>query len=546
MSKTDYPASHPWISFRFETARIPAAVWRQMGECEAMLRQIAATPMSGRLAKELYRLYLSKGAHATTAIEGNTLTEEDALKQMKGDLPLPASREYLRVEVDNILTLCDDLAQRQTKGDLPPLTADLLGRFNLSILRQTRHAEQAVPGKIRAHSVVVGVYRGAPAAQCRALVDKLCVWLRDGAMFRRIEDEHGKIVAGILRAVFGHLYLAWIHPYGDGNGRTARMLEYLLLLGAGIPAPCAQLISNHCNAVREEYYRQLQTARERDGAAAFLAFAAGGLREQLREQLAFVEKQLLFVVWQSYVGEKLGRQKHRNRAFGGATAARFGRSVGGGGKPRRSRLAQNPRSHDRNIAPIRDSPPHVGAGFGGIAKIGAGRKNRIRLSRADRSSFAPDSARRLIAQKMSRRRVALARPFDDERSRGRDFEFDDFGDRIAAQMLPSARAKNCRARRLKSARPPPTAGRFFLRSSASRAPPFAPNFRRAESRLRRSAHRRQRRAGKVRLYPRPPPNPATTAAANRSRAAIRALGRRRTRASFRFCRALANRRNGAR
>ena len=306
MSKTDYPASHPWISFRFETARIPAAVWRQMGECEAMLRQIAATPMSGRLAKELYRLYLSKGAHATTAIEGNTLTEEDALKQMKGDLPLPASREYLRVEVDNILKLCDDLAQRQTKGDLPPLTADLLGRFNLSILRQTRHAEQAVPGKIRAHSVVVGVYRGAPAAQCRALVDKLCVWLRDGAMFRRIEDEHGKIVAGILRAVFGHLYLAWIHPYGDGNGRTARMLEYLLLLGAGVPAPCAQLISNHCNAVREEYYRQLQTARERDGAASFLAFAAGGLREQLREQLAFVEKQLLFVVWQSYVGEKLG------------------------------------------------------------------------------------------------------------------------------------------------------------------------------------------------------------------------------------------------
>ena len=125
-------------------------------------------------------------------------------------------------------------------------------------------------------------------------------------MFRRIEDEHGKIVAGILRAVFGHLYLAWIHPYGDGNGRTARMLEYLLLLGAGVPAPCAQLISNHCNAVREEYYRQLQTARGRDGAAAFLAFAAGGLREQLREQLAFVEKQLLFVVWQSYVGEKLG------------------------------------------------------------------------------------------------------------------------------------------------------------------------------------------------------------------------------------------------
>lgn len=341
MPKNDISTTHPWISFRFEAARIPSAVWRQIGECEAMLRQIASTPMSGRLAGELYRLYLSKGAHATTAIEGNTLTEEEVGKQMRGELPLPASREYLRAEVDNILKLCDELAQRQIQGDLPPLTVDLLGDFNLRILRKTRCAEKAVPGEIRAHSVAVGGYRGAPAAQCRALLEKLCAWLRDGAPFRRAEDEHGKIAAGVLRAAFGHLYMAWIHPYGDGNGRAARMLEYLLLLDAGAPAPCAQLIGNHCNVAREEYYRRLQTARERDGAASFLAFAADGLREQLREQLQFVQKQLLFVVWQSYVGEKLGGEKNTETA----------RLVA----QRRRALAEALAAEERAVAP-RDMP----------------------------------------------------------------------------------------------------------------------------------------------------------------------------------------------
>ncbi len=38
--------------------------------------------------------------------------------------------------------------------------------------------------------------------------------------------------------------MAWIHPFGDGNGRTARLLEFLILARCGmVPLPAAHLLS---------------------------------------------------------------------------------------------------------------------------------------------------------------------------------------------------------------------------------------------------------------------------------------------------------------
>ena len=39
----------------------------------------------------------------------------------------------------------------------------------------------------------------------------------------------------LLRAIVAHLYIAWIHPFGDGNGRTARLVEADLLARFGVP-----------------------------------------------------------------------------------------------------------------------------------------------------------------------------------------------------------------------------------------------------------------------------------------------------------------------
>jgi Fic/DOC family len=41
----------------------------------------------------------------------------------------------------------------------------------------------------------------------------------------------------LVKAILAHLYIAWIHPFGDGNGRAARLMELRILLEAGVPMP---------------------------------------------------------------------------------------------------------------------------------------------------------------------------------------------------------------------------------------------------------------------------------------------------------------------
>jgi hypothetical protein len=56
-------------------------------------------------------MYLAKGAHATTAIEGNTLTEEQVRARMEKQLSLPPSQEYMGKEVDNIIHACSSIRE---------------------------------------------------------------------------------------------------------------------------------------------------------------------------------------------------------------------------------------------------------------------------------------------------------------------------------------------------------------------------------------------------------------------------------------------------
>jgi Fic family protein len=60
----------------------------------------------------------------------------------------------------------------------------------------------------------------------------------------------------LMKAILTHLYIAWIHPFGDGNGRTARLAELQILLAAGMPMPASHLLSNHYNTTRTDLYRQ--------------------------------------------------------------------------------------------------------------------------------------------------------------------------------------------------------------------------------------------------------------------------------------------------
>jgi cell filamentation protein, protein adenylyltransferase len=83
-------------------------------------------------------------------------------------------------------------------------------------------------------------------------------------------------------------------------------VEFQILLDSGFPAPAAQLLSNHYNQTRSEYYRQLEyTSRSKGDEIPFLEYAAQGLVDGLRDQIAEVQRQQLELAWQDYVHETL-------------------------------------------------------------------------------------------------------------------------------------------------------------------------------------------------------------------------------------------------
>jgi Fic family protein len=298
-----YEKTHPWLDFKLDVRELDYTTWLLLGEAVSKTEHIAGVPLEPNSAKELHAVYLAKGALATTAIEGNTLSEEEVREHLEGRLQLPPSRQYLTQEIDNIVTSCNDIVNSVIRGEVGSITPeDILG-YNRQILNKLPLQEDVTPGELRSHSVMVGRYRGAPAEDCEFLLDKFCAWLNSLVPPKGLEQPYA-----ILAAIAAHLYFVWIHPFGDGNGRTARLIEFRFLLHAGFPTPAAHLLSNFYNQTRMEYCRQLDHASKAGGKMdEFIAYAARGLVDQLREQLSVIRQMQLDTTWRNYIYERFGK-----------------------------------------------------------------------------------------------------------------------------------------------------------------------------------------------------------------------------------------------
>lgn len=293
-----YERTHPWINFTLDLRKASFKLFLMLGEAQSKCQHIIGIPLMPRVAEEFNKIYLAKGAMATTAIEGNTLTENEVLERIDGKRTLPPSREYLGQEIDNIIEAYKYIQKRMLNEKITEITVEDIRAYNKIVLKNLPLNNEITPGEIRSHKVGVGNYLGAPPEDCEYLLMKLCEWLNAENEF----PKEYKIVFGIIKAIFTHLNIAWIHPFGDGNGRTARLMELQILLSVGIPATTVHLLSNHYNQTRAEYYRQLEVShKSKDGIFSFMEYALQGFIDGLKEQIDLVKLQQLSVHWTNYI-----------------------------------------------------------------------------------------------------------------------------------------------------------------------------------------------------------------------------------------------------
>lgn len=303
--KRTYERTHPWITFDLGTSRYSNVMWMLLGEAVSKAKHIAGVPLEPEAAKELMKVFLAKGARATTAIEGNTLTEEQVLAQVEGKLEVPPSQQYLKQEVQNIIDACMAIAKRLDNENDVAIDAKFICELNSMVLKGLDLEEGVSPGQIRRHSVMVGRYRGAPPEDCQFLLEQLA------SHIQAIDcDGDDKAHLAILTALFAHIYLALIHPFGDGNGRTSRMLEYYILLKAGFAQPIGHLLSNHYNITRSRYYSELDGISKSGGdVRSFVNYALEGFVDGLKEQIKFIRVEQHKVTWKNFVHEQFAGQK---------------------------------------------------------------------------------------------------------------------------------------------------------------------------------------------------------------------------------------------
>jgi len=295
-----YQETHPWLSFQpLDLRRAPPKLWMQLGEARSKIDHLLGVPLRPEATLELMHVYLAKGAWATTAIEGNTLSEDQVRARVAGKLELPPSQEYLGQEIDNVVAAFNLIAAGLLAKGHEPLTTSTITDFNRLVLNGLMLEDGAAAGMLRTGSVAVGPYKAAPAEDVAYLLSRLCEWLNEAF---DAPDPDLATAYSIVKAIVAHVYFEWIHPFGDGNGRTGRLIEFQILLAAGVPFPAAHLLSNHYNLTRPQYYRQLHHASQTGGdLIPFLSYALQGLVDGLRATIQVVQDEQIRVMWENHV-----------------------------------------------------------------------------------------------------------------------------------------------------------------------------------------------------------------------------------------------------
>lgn len=302
--------SYPHLQYRRHWTITPKAQY-ELGQCDAIVQAICEMPVRPDYHRELLRVSLVKGAQATTAIEGNTLTEEEVELVAEGG-SLPPSKEYQEIEVRNILEAMNTLLQEVAVDEQEHLvTPDLILRFHRMIGQDLGEHFDAVPGRFRQDNRVVGPYRCPDPRDVPELVSRLCDWLRREFQYSRGNQTFPDAV---IQAIVTHVYLEWIHPFGDGNGRTGRLLEFYILLRAGNPDMASHILSNFYNLTRPEYYRQIDLAFRSRDLSRFIDYAVEGFRDGLLETLKTIQASQFATAWRSFVYDRFAERRYTKKS----------------------------------------------------------------------------------------------------------------------------------------------------------------------------------------------------------------------------------------
>ena len=247
------------------------AVWQEIERLYQKFQQLGISE-----AVDYEKCYLYSLITHSTAIEGSTLTEAEA--QMLFDEGLTAKGKPLVYHLMNEdLKKAYELAKEEAKCK-EPINSAFLQKLNAALMRTTGSIYNVMggsfdssKGEFRLCGVTAGIdgrsymsYQKVPAK-----VEELCALLQEKQKAVETFREQYEL------SFNAHFNLVAIHPWVDGNGRTARLLMNYIQF-------CYNLFPTKIfKEDREEYISALRLSQEEEVNQPFLDFMAGQLKKSL-------------------------------------------------------------------------------------------------------------------------------------------------------------------------------------------------------------------------------------------------------------------------
>ena len=252
------------------------AITAALAKIERARGFMEAAKLSDEWLAEMRGRALVLEAHHTTHIEGTRLTLEESERLLAGETVAGTNPDDVR-ELLNYREAFELVAEYLGSGD--PVTEALIREIHKRLVRGVRGGA-AAPGQYRKiQNYVVNaanrqiIYTPPPAYEIAPLMAELVTWLGAEA------DAHPALVAGIAQFQLVH-----IHPFLDGNGRTARLLSTLWLYRTGYDFKRLFTISEYYDRDRPAYYRAIQSVREHEmDLTPWLEYFTDGMATQMHE-----------------------------------------------------------------------------------------------------------------------------------------------------------------------------------------------------------------------------------------------------------------------
>lgn len=231
-------------------------ILNNIGIIEACREVIVNAPIVPAWEKQFAAEATLRTVHYGTAIEGNQLSMEQAKEVLEGKDVVARERDIKEIlNYRDVMVYLDALqeANQAAGNDEFIYTDDIIKKIQALTVNEL--IDNGV-GEYRTVSVMVrSVRSGGPAFS--APLPAEVPYLME-AFLRWLNAENSRQVHPVLRAGVTHYVLAAIHPFVEGNGRTARAAAMLVLMAEGYDIKKLFSIEEHFDREILDYYDVLQ------------------------------------------------------------------------------------------------------------------------------------------------------------------------------------------------------------------------------------------------------------------------------------------------